>query len=247
MKNKLIIYTMKTFIYTFAAISMVSVSTVFSGVIYKDKYGKHRFPENDIFSIFIKRGKIRIMHFLLHSSRLCGIFMALLFVPAQAQQHFIYDIFQCTVAKFVIIATGDSTVSITCIDRSTRTHPLLSNDTLVIPNTVIHNGYEYQVEGIEDNAFIGCKDIKHLIISEGIDYIGENAFSYCTELQSIHIPSTIDYIGNTAFHSCPNLQTIEVHEKNERYDSRNQCNAIIEHKTDLILGCHTTQIGRAHV
>lgn len=45
---------MKTFIYTFAAISMVSVSTVFSGVIYKDKYGKHRFPENDIFSIFIK-------------------------------------------------------------------------------------------------------------------------------------------------------------------------------------------------
>lgn len=59
---------MKTFIYTFAAISMVSVSTVFSGVIYKDKYGKHRFPENDIFSIFIKRGKIRIMHFLLHSS-----------------------------------------------------------------------------------------------------------------------------------------------------------------------------------
>ena len=233
---------MKTFIYTFAAISMVSVSTVFSGVIYKDKYGKHRFPENDIFSIFIKRGKIRIMHFLLHSSRLCGIFMALLFVPAQAQQHFIYDIFQCTVAKFVIIATGDSTVSITCIDRSTRTHPLLSNDTLVIPNTVIHNGYEYQVEGIEDNAFIGCKDIKHLIISEGIDYIGENAFSYCTELQSIHIPSTIDYIGNTAFHSCPNLQTIEVHEKNERYDSRNQCNAIIEHKTDLILGCHTTQI-----
>ncbi|WP_302303404.1 leucine-rich repeat protein [Paraprevotella xylaniphila] len=81
-----------------------------------------------------------------------------------------------------MIATGDSTVSITCIDRSTRTHPLLSNDTLVIPNTVIHNGYEYQVEGIEDNAFIGCKDIKHLIISEGIDYIGENAFSYCTEL-----------------------------------------------------------------
>ena len=103
---------MKTFIYTFAAISMVSVSTVFSGVIYKDKYGKHRFPENDIFSIFIKRGKIRIMHFLLHSSRLCGVFMALLFVPAQAQQHFIYDIFQCTVDKFVIIATGDSTVSI---------------------------------------------------------------------------------------------------------------------------------------
>lgn len=78
--------------------------------------------------------------------------------------------------KFVIIATGDSTVSITSIDRSTKTHPLLSNDTLVIPNTFIHNGYEYQVEGIEDNAFIGCKDIKHLIISEGIDYIGENAF-----------------------------------------------------------------------
>ena len=165
-----------------------------------------------------------------------------LFAQANNKNSFSYGIFLYTVNKFVIIATGDSTVSITSIDRSTRTHPLLSNDTLVIPNAIIHNGYEYQVEGIEDNAFISCKDIKHLIISEGIDYIGENAFSYCTELQSIHIPSTIDYIGNAAFHSCPNLQTIEVHEKNERYDSRNQCNAIIEHKTDLILGCHTTQI-----
>lgn len=161
---------------------------------------------------------------------------------AKAQQCFTDGVFQYTVDSYFTYATGYSTVSITSIDRSTKTHPLLSNDTLVIPNIVIHNGYEYQVEGIEDNAFIGCKDIKHLIISEGIDYIGENAFSYCTELQSIHIPSTIDYIGNAAFHSCPNLQTIEVHEKNEKYDSRNQCNAIIEHKTDLILGCHTTQI-----
>lgn len=113
---------------------------------------------------------------------------------AKAQQCFTDGVFQYTVSsKAVIIANRDSIVSITSIDRSTRTHPLLSNDTLVIPNTVIHNGYEYQVEGIEDNAFIGCKDIKHLIISEGIDYIGRNAFSYCTELQSIHIPSTIDY------------------------------------------------------
>ena len=82
-----------------------------------------------------------------------------LFAQANNKNSFSYGIFLYTVNKFVIIATGDSTVSITSIDRSTKTHPLLSNDTLVIPNTFIHNGYEYQVEGIEDNAFIGCKDI----------------------------------------------------------------------------------------
>ena len=72
---------------------------------------------------------------------------------AKAQQCFTDGVFQYTVSsKAVIIANRDSIVSITSIDRSTRTHPLLSNDTLVIPNTVIHNGYEYQVEGIEDKT-----------------------------------------------------------------------------------------------
>lgn len=50
-------------------------------------------------------------------------------------------------------------------------------------------------------------------------------------------------IGSSAFSGCPNLTSIVVDSTNTVYDSRDNCNAIIESSTNkLIAGCNTTII-----
>lgn len=162
---------------------------------------------------------------------------------AKERNTFTDGIFEYTVCEDVIIATGDSTVSITNIDRAKITTPLITGDTLVIPKTVAHNGYTYQITEIADTAFARCDNLEHLSIQEGVEYIGEYAFSHCPRLESIDIPSTIYHIGSGAFKACPNLKRIRIDKRNRHYDARNGCNAIIDSPSaTIILGCSNTVI-----
>ena len=64
-----------------------------------------------------------------------------------------------------------------------------------------------------------------------------------TGLTSIEIPASVTSIGECAFNGCSGLETISVAAGNTVYDSRNDCNAIIEKATStLIQGCKTTII-----
>ena len=50
-------------------------------------------------------------------------------------------------------------------------------------------------------------------------------------------------IEDSAFSGCQNLTSIIVDKKNQKYDSRNDCNAIIDTQTNaLIMGCKNTII-----
>lgn len=71
-------------------------------------------------------------------------------------------------------------------------------------------------------------------IPHGVSFIGEHAFSGCKNLIGIEIPRSVIYIGNRAFSDCDNLKQIIVDEKNSVYDSRNNCNAIIETKSNTL-------------
>ena len=73
--------------------------------------------------------------------------------------------------------------------------------------------------------------------------IGYEAFEFCSSLNSIVIPARVTEIGESAFVGCSALTSIIVAEGNPRYDSRENCNAIIETATNtLIRGCSQTII-----
>lgn len=91
-------------------------------------------------------------------------------------------------------------------------------------------------------AFQGCQ-LKSLDLHNNIVEIGKLAFSRCGLLSSISIPKSVESIGEGAFGYCNNVKSIVVSPLNGTYDSRNNCNAIIETQTNrLINGCNSSTI-----
>ena len=104
---------------------------------------------------------------------------------------------------------------------------------LVIPEGVTCIGTE---------AFAGCSGLTSVSIPNSVEIIGDVAFEQCRNLSSITIPSSVTSIGWSPFADC-NLTTIVVQDGNPEYDSRDNCNAVIETATNiLIIGCNKTII-----
>ena len=81
------------------------------------------------------------------------------------------------------------------------------------------------------------------IIPHSVTSISTYAFYGQTKMESITIPSSVNYISTGVFSGCTSLTSINVDNKNNYYDSRENCNAIIETSTNtLISGCKTTVI-----
>ena len=56
-------------------------------------------------------------------------------------------------------------------------------------------------------AFYGCLNMRHIIIPDGVDFIGESCFEACHNLISVRMPKTIQQIHAYAFAHCENLTT----------------------------------------
>ena len=99
------------------------------------------------------------------------------------------------------------------------------------------------VTSIGSYAFIYCDKLTSIDLPNNLTTIGSSAFWYCSSLTSIDIPSGVTSIGGEAFLGCIGLSSITVDSNNTNYDSRNNCNAIIETSTNkLIQGCNNTVI-----
>ena len=108
---------------------------------------------------------------------------------------------------------------------------------LVIPNTV---------DSIHANAFRWCRSFRTITIPSSVTFIGKGAFEYSSNVQSIFIPKSVKCIQQEAFAGGVNLQSIIVEEGNPVYDSRDNCNAIIETESNtLIAGCSITNIPKS--
>ena len=99
------------------------------------------------------------------------------------------------------------------------------------------------IKNIEDRTFSGCNK---LTLADGLpeylENIGVYAFSGCNNLGDIYIPETVTSIDYRAFRDS-NPLSLTVDPDNTIYDSRNNCNAIIQKSDDgLLVGCSKTVI-----
>ena len=137
---------------------------------------------------------------------------------------------------------------------------------VVIPETVTYNNITYTVAGIGTEAFQGCTELTNVVIPNTVSSIGHSAFSGCSSLTDIvipnsvtsirgeaffgcsslthiQIPGSVSHIEDGAFSGCSSLTSIKVASDNKYYDSRNDCNAIIQKDFNLLIaGCQNTII-----
>lgn len=99
------------------------------------------------------------------------------------------------------------------------------------------------VTSIAHAAFSWCDGLESFKIPDSVTSIGSGAFSFCVEILSIDIPASVTRIDPNPFSHCYGLASITVHPGNPVYDSRDNCQAIIETQSNtLISGCTNTVI-----
>ena len=105
---------------------------------------------------------------------------------------------------------------------------------ITIPNSVKSIGIQTSYR---------CSGLTSITIPNSVTSIEWFAFSGCYGLTSITIPNSVTSIENEAFAGCSGLESIVVDPGNTKYDSRDNCNVIIETESNtLIAGCKNTVI-----
>lgn len=100
-----------------------------------------------------------------------------------------------------------------------------------------------QVRSIDAYAIQWCPKLASITFPDNVTRIDIYAFNGCTSLTELHIPQSVTHIGEAAFNGTLGVTNITVDERNPIYDSRNNCNAIIETAANkLVAGCCTTVI-----
>ena len=100
---------------------------------------------------------------------------------------------------------------------------------MTIPNTA--NGYK--VVKIGKCALQGVNGMKTVTIPNTVTSIDELAFQGCG-LTSFVLPKNVTYVGRYALSALRNVTSVKVEEGNTKYDSRDNCNAIIESATNIL-------------
>ena len=106
-------------------------------------------------------------------------------------------------------------------------------------NTVIPEG----ITTLCDMAFSGKPGLKEIAIPNSVTSIGWAAFWADTELTKVKMSASITDLGESPFGGCERITSFVIDENNPKYDSRDNCNAIIETATNrLIQGFSITKI-----
>ena len=114
---------------------------------------------------------------------------------------------------------------------------------VIIPASFSFDGVTYSVTSIDENCFYRNSSLTSISIPNSVSSIRYRAFFGCSSLTSLYIPNSLTNIWDDAFAFCSGLTSISVASDNPVYDSRNNCNAIIETASNsLIVGCQNSVI-----
>ena len=160
----------------------------------------------------------------------------------------------------------NNTVSVTYKGNASNAYDNEYSGAVIIPSEVTHEGTTYSVTSIgmcafsscsgltaveipnsvtsiDYEAFMGCSGLTAVEIPNSVTSIGESAFYGCSGLTAVEIPSSVTHIAGLAFSECSGLESITVESGNTKYDSRDNCNAIIETATNTLhTGCKNSYI-----
>jgi len=122
----------------------------------------------------------------------------------------------------------------------------------IVTSNKITTYYKEWVDGEESMYFSSYQYTNKyegdIIIPSTVRYgnvtgINDIAFHDCANLNSVYIPNTIISINQEAFKGCSGLSIIDVESGNPVYDSRDNCNGVIETANNkLIVGSLNTEI-----
>ncbi len=139
-----------------------------------------------------------------------------------------FELMNCTNLQHVTIPSGVTEI------QERAFYGCSSLNSIIIPGNV---------NTIGEQAFGACTHLKNAVLENGLQKLGEKVFYYCRALESVSIPASLTEIAMDAFGNCSALAKISVDPANEVFDSRNDCNAIVQTKKNTIfLGCQSTVI-----
>ncbi len=98
-------------------------------------------------------------------------------------------------------------------------------------NTVVPDG----IKALGQMAFSGIPSLKEVKLPSGLTSIGWAAFWADTELSKVTLSESVTDIGESPFGGCERITSLVIDAKNAKYDSRNNCNAIIETATNKLI------------
>jgi len=175
-------------------------------------------------------------------------------IPAEINGYHIIAIgdnaFQSLKISSIIISEGVAAIGKSALYRSSiesakLPHSLITIDenafqdcnslkSIVIPDNVTYIGNE---------AFYGCDSLLSILLPKSLIEIPESLLAGCGQLRSLNIPQSVERMDKSAFDNCDSISSIVVDVNNKIFDSRNNCNAIVETATNtLIRGCGNSKI-----
>ena len=107
---------------------------------------------------------------------------------------------------------------------------------------VTYKGYNNVITGHYSGEITIPETVTHAGVTYAVTAIGRSAFRNCNDPLSVTIPKSVISIDHS-FSASSGMTSITVDSENPKYDSRDNCKAVIETASNrLIVGCQNTII-----
>ena len=79
-------------------------------------------------------------------------------------------------------------------------------------NYAPHNAHIKHSQVVGNEAFNHCRELREVVIPEGVEELGAWAFNHCDALEKIHLPASLVKLDkkNQPFNNCYGLKEISV-------------------------------------